>query len=126
MLKELAISIGLPMAGMALVIVWKQLLKDELGTEDYLVILELLVASLTLTAAIWVDDNNARSQTARDVAAVITGTVGIVVFPMAAVLVKRAYDPKHRHSFTREDAWCANAIGVEVFFLSYFFTHLPS
>jgi hypothetical protein len=81
MLKELVIGVGLPIAGMVLVIVWKQLLKGEASTEDYLVILELLVATLALTAAIWANDNDARSPSARDAAALITATVGIGVFP---------------------------------------------
>ncbi len=125
-MKELLIGFGLPIAGMVLVIVWKQLLKEEVSTEDYLVILELLVATLALTAAIWANDNDARSPRARDAAAIITATVGIVVFPVAALLVKRAYDPEQRHTFSRRYAWWANAVGVGIFFLSYFFTHLPS
>jgi hypothetical protein len=126
MLKEAVLSVGLPMGGMALVVVWKQLLKEEADNEDYLTILELLVAALILTVAIWANDSDARSPTARSVAAAIALIVGVVVFPVAALLVKRAYDPKQKHMFTRKDVWWANGLGIEIFVLAYFFTHLSS
>jgi Kef-type K+ transport system membrane component KefB len=126
MWKEAVISAILPLAGMGLVILWKLLLKRNLSTEDYLVVLELLVATLTLTAAVWANDNDRRSPTARDVAAVVTAVVGIVALPIAALLVQKAYDPNQKHAFTSTHAWWANGIAVLVFFLAYFFTHLPS
>jgi uncharacterized membrane protein YdcZ (DUF606 family) len=126
MWKEAVISAILPLAGMGLVILWKLLLRRNLNTEDYLVVLEVLVAALTLTAAIWANDNDARSPAARNVAAVITAAVGTLALPLAALLVQKAYDPNQKHTFTTTHAWWANGLGVLVFFMAYFFTHLPS
>jgi hypothetical protein len=124
--KELAISVGLPLAGMVLVVIWKQLLKGQLNVEDRLVILELLVATLTLTTAIWANDTDARSPSARSAAAAITAVVAIAILPTAAVLVRRAYDPAHAHLFTDVHVSWANAMGVLVLFVAYLFTHLPT
>jgi len=126
MLKELIVSVVLPMMGMSLVIIWKQLLKQEVDNEDYLVILELLSAAVILTMAVSLNDTDRRSPAARDVAAVIAVIVGVGVVPVAARLVRSAYDPKQKHLFTREDVWWANGLGVEVFVLAYFFTHISS
>jgi hypothetical protein len=126
MLKAVMLSVGLPLMGMGLVLLWKQLLKEELDNEDYLVILELLVSAVILTVAIWANDTDARSPAARNVAAAIALIVSIGVLPVAARLVRTAYDPKQRHTFTREDVWWANGLGVEVLVLAYFFTHISS
>jgi hypothetical protein len=48
---------------------WKELLKDQLSTEDRLVVLELLIVTLSLTIAIWANDNDARSMKTRGVVA---------------------------------------------------------
>jgi L-lactate permease len=125
LLKELALSVGLPLAGMVLVVIWKQLLKGRLNVEDRLVLLELLVATLTLTVAIWANDTDARSPSARSAAAIITAVVAIAILPTAAVLVRRAYDSRQADTFTDVQINCANAIGVLVLFVSYLFTHLP-
>jgi hypothetical protein len=124
MWKELAISAGLPVAGVALGVWWKELLKERLSTEDRLVVLELLVATLSLTVAIWVNDNDARSAQAREVARFATVLIGIGLVPLVGRLVKAAYDPDHRPSFTDEEAWWANACGAWIFSVTYFFTHL--
>jgi hypothetical protein len=125
MVKELTISVGLPLAGMMLVVIWKQLLKGRLNVEDRLVILELLVATLTLTIAIWANDTDARSPSARSAAATITAVVAIAILPTAAVLVKGAYDPAQAGKFSDAQINWANAMGVLVLFVAYLFTHLP-
>ena len=126
MLKAAALSVGLPLMGMGIITLWKQVLKEELENEDCLAILELLVTALILAVAIWANDTDARSPTAQSVAAAIALIVSVGVFPIAARLVKDAYDPKKKHMFTREDVWWANGLGVEVLVLTYFFTHISS
>jgi predicted MFS family arabinose efflux permease len=124
MWKEFVISAVLPLAGVALGVYWKDRLKDKLSTEDRLVILELLIATLSLTIAIWANDNDARSPKTRDVAAVATILIGIALVPWVGYLVKNAYDPNHQPPFTEEEAWWANACGGWVFAVTYFFTHV--
>jgi hypothetical protein len=124
MWKNLLISAGLPLAGAALGVYWKELLKGQLSTEDRLVVLELLIATLSLTIAIWVNDNDARSPKAREVAQVATLLIGIGLFPLVGRLVKDAYDPGHQPSFTDEEARWANACGAWIFSVTYFFTHV--
>jgi hypothetical protein len=126
MLKQAVVSVVLPLIGMGIVLAWKQLLKEETDNEDYLALLELLVTALILTIAVWANDTDARSPTARSVAAAIAVIVSVGVFPIAARLVRDAYDPKKKHMFTREDVWWANGLGVEVLVLAYFFTHISS
>jgi hypothetical protein len=126
MLKQLAISAGLPLAGMALTVHWKELLREKPTTEDRLAILELLVATLALTIAVSVNDNDSRSPEARAVAQVATIFVGIVVFPVAGRLVRRAYNPDEQDPFTEYERKWANACGVWIFFVTYFFTHVTS
>jgi hypothetical protein len=122
--KEFVISAGLPLAGVALGVYWKERLKGKLSTEDRLVVLELLIATLSLTIAMWANDNDARSMDTRRVAAVATILIGIALVPIVGYLVKDAYDPDHRPPFTEEEAWWANACGGWVFAVTYFFTHV--
>jgi hypothetical protein len=124
MWKEFVISAGLPLAGVVLGVYWKELLKEQLSTEDRLVVLELLIATLTLTLAIWANDNDARSAKAREVAQFATVLIGIGLFPLVGKLVKGAYDPNHQPPFTEEEAWWANACGAWIFSVTYFFTHV--
>lgn len=126
MLKTFLLSVGLPIGGMVLVAVWKEVLKDKLEIEDHLAILELLVASIILMIAIWANDTDARSVRARSVAAVATVIVGIVVFPLVGRQVKRAYRSDLKPTFTVREARWANAVGAWVLSVCYFFTHLPS
>jgi hypothetical protein len=124
MWKEFVISAVLPLAGVSLGVIWKGRLKDKLSAEDRLVVLELLIGTLSLTIAIWANDNDARSPNTRDVAAVATILIGIALVPIVFKLVKGAYDPDHRPPFTEEEAWWANACGGWVFCVTYFFTHV--
>ena len=119
--KEFVISAVLPLAGVVLGVFWKERLKDKLSTEDRLVILELLIATLSLTIAIWVDANDVRS--AR-VARAATILIGIALVPWVGYLVKNAYDPNHQPPFTEQEAWWANACGAWIFSVTYFFTHV--
>jgi hypothetical protein len=122
--KEFVISAALPLAGVALGVYWKELLKGQLSTEDRLVVLELLIATLSLTIAIWANDNDARSPKTREVAQVATVLIGIGLFPLVGRLLKGAYDPNHQPPFTEEEAWWANACGAWIFSVTYFFTHV--
>ena len=122
--KEIVISAVLPLAGVALGVFWKDRLKDKLSAEDLLVVLELLIATLSLTIAIWANDNDARSPETRDVAAVATILIGIALVPWIGYLVRKAYDPNHQPPFTKRDAWWANACGGWIFSVTYFFTHV--
>jgi hypothetical protein len=126
MVKTFLLSVGLPLAGMILVVGWKDMLKDKLNIEDRLAILELLAATLTLMAAIALNDTDARSPRARGVATTATIFILAVVVPMVGRQVKRAYRPGLEPEFTEYEARCANALGVWVLSVSYFMTHLPS
>src|SRR5215212_3759148 len=110
--KEFVISAALPLAGVALGVYWKELLKGQLSTEDRLVVLELLIATLSLTIAIWANDNDARSPKAREVAEFATKLIVIGLVPLVGRLVKGAYDPDHRPRFTKGEEWWANACGA--------------
>jgi hypothetical protein len=122
--KEFGISAALPLAGVVLGVYWKELLKGQLSAEDRLVVLELLIATLSLTIAIWANDNDARSMKTRGVAGAATLLIGIGLLPLVGRLVKDAYDPDHRPPFTEEEARWANACGAWIFSVTYFFTHV--
>jgi hypothetical protein len=122
--KEFVISAALPLAGVVVGVYWKELLKDQPSTEDRLVVLELLIATLSLTIAIWANDNDARSLKARGVAGAATMLIGIGLLPLVGNLVKDAYDPDHRPPFTKQEARWANACGAWIFSVTYFFTHV--
>lgn len=119
--KEFVISAVLPLAGVVVGVYWKERLKDKLSTEDRLVVLELLIATLSLTIAIWVDANDVRSTRVARAATILIGTA---LVPVVFNLVKGAYDPKHEPPFTEEEAWWANACGAWIFSVTYFFTHV--
>jgi nitrate/nitrite transporter NarK len=101
-------------------------LKDKLDIEDRLAVLELLVTALTLMVAISLNDTDARSPKARDVAIVAAIFILAVVFPLVGRQVKRAYRPNLAPELSDFEAKCANALGVWVLSVCYFFTHLPS
>jgi hypothetical protein len=111
---------------MILVAGWKDMLKDKLNIEDRLAILELLAATLTLMAAIALNDTDARNPRARGVASTAIIFILAVVIPMVGRQVKRAYRPGLAPEFTEHEARCANALGAWVLSVCYFFTHLPS
>jgi hypothetical protein len=123
--KTFLLSIVLPLAGMAVVVLWKGLLKDELTIEDRLAILELLATAVILMVSVWLNDTGTRSPKARAVAAAAAIIVLAGVLPITGRFVKRAYRPDLKAPFTEYEVLWANALGVWVLFWCYFFTHLP-
>jgi hypothetical protein len=61
-MKEVALAVGLPLIGIGLTITWKVVLRYEKSDEDYVALLEILMATLVFSVAVWANDTGHRSR----------------------------------------------------------------
>ena len=124
-MKEFALAVGLPLAGIGVTIIWKVLIRPRkrTGNQEYLAVFEVLVATLVLTISIWANDTGNRDPISQTVANILTAVIAIAVFPLMAFLVRRAYDQDEE--FTKRDAAIANFYSFVTFLLAYLATHYP-
>ena len=121
-MKEVALAVGLPLIGIGLTITWKVVLRYEKSDEDYVAILEILMATLVFSVAVWANDTGHRSPQERTVASIASFVVALSLI-FAGALVKRAYDPNE--TFTRRRAAVVDGLGLVVFAVVYLAVNGP-
>jgi dipeptide/tripeptide permease len=122
-MKEIALAVGLPLGAIGLTIRWKTLLRPKRSIEDYVALLEVLIAALVFSVSVLANDTGDRSINAQH-AASIAGLALAISLVFAGALVKRAYDPDETFSWQR--AAILDILGLAVFVIVYWAINAPS